>query len=212
MPVTAYGATCVFPQIPGIPPYHNNAIWPFVQSYWNLAAAKTGNEAALNHGLAAIYRAAALFLTNYENMVAETGDYFGTEINSDRMLWSMAGNLAMVHRVFMGMHFETDGLHFSPAIPHTYPGKKTLSHFHYRNANLTISVTGTGNNISSVQIDGKQAENAFIPVTLSGDHTIDIEMDNQPFSSNTMNLVENYFTLPDPQVKLNGYNFSMEPG
>ena len=116
-PLTDFGATCIFPQIPGIPPYHNNAVWPFVQSYWNIAAAKSGNEKALNHGLAAIYRAAALFLTNYENFVAQTGDFMGTEINSDRMLWSMAGNLAMVHRVFMGMSFEADGIRFSPAVP-----------------------------------------------------------------------------------------------
>ena len=112
-PLTEFGATCVYPQMPGIPPYHNNGIWPFVQSYWNLAAAKTGNEDVLNHGLASIYRAAALFLTNYENMVAETGDFLGTEINSHRMLWSMAGNLAMVHRVFMGMEFKNDGLYFN---------------------------------------------------------------------------------------------------
>ncbi|CAG0903653.1 unnamed protein product [Cyprideis torosa] len=71
-PLTTFGATCIYPQIPGIPPYHNNGIWPFVQSYWNWAAAKTGNEEVLIHGLASVYRAAGLFLTNYENMVAET--------------------------------------------------------------------------------------------------------------------------------------------
>ncbi|MBI1344395.1 MAG: glycogen debranching protein [Terrimonas sp.] len=211
MPLTAFGATCVFPQIPGIPPYHNNAIWPFVQSYWNLAAAKAGNEKALNHGLAAIYRAGALFLTNYENMVAETGDYFGTEINSDRMLWSMAGNLAMVHRVFMGMHFETDGIHFAPAIPQNYTGKKTLSNFHYRHAQLTITVTGTGNTIASVKLDGEKSDKAFIPIDLEGSHTIEIEMDNQPFSSSPVNIVQNAFTLPDPQVKLKGQQLAWEP-
>ena len=125
-PVTAYGVTCVYPQIPNISPYHNNAIWPFVQSYWNLAAAKVGNEAVLNHGLASVYRATALFLTNYENMVAESGDFLGTEINSDRMLWSMAGNLSIVHRIFMGMSFKTDGLHFNPVVPEVYKGKKNL--------------------------------------------------------------------------------------
>ena len=36
-PVTGFGVTCIYPQIPGIPPYHNNAVWPFVQAYWNLA-------------------------------------------------------------------------------------------------------------------------------------------------------------------------------
>ncbi|MCU0334526.1 MAG: hypothetical protein MUF62_05680 [Chitinophagaceae bacterium] len=43
-PLTPFGVTCIYPQIPGIPPYHNNGIWPFVQSYWNLAAARAGNE------------------------------------------------------------------------------------------------------------------------------------------------------------------------
>jgi glycogen debranching enzyme len=46
-PLTEFGATCIYPQIPDIPPYHNNGIWPFVQAYWNIAAAKTGNEDVL---------------------------------------------------------------------------------------------------------------------------------------------------------------------
>ena len=63
-PTTDFGISCIYPQIPGIPPYHNNAVWPFVQSYWALAAAKVGNEASLTESMAAIYRPAALFLTN----------------------------------------------------------------------------------------------------------------------------------------------------
>ncbi|MBK8515491.1 MAG: hypothetical protein IPL55_04140 [Saprospiraceae bacterium] len=119
-PVTKYGIPCIYPQIPDIPPYHNNAVWPFVQAYWNLAAAKTGNENALTHGLASIYRAGGLFLTNYENFVAQSGDFNGTEINSDRMLWSIAGNIAMVHRVFIGMNFGINGIRFSPVIPQSF--------------------------------------------------------------------------------------------
>ena len=203
-PLTDFGATCIFPQIPGIPPYHNNAVWPFVQSYWNIAAAKSGNEKALNHGLAAIYRAGALFLTNYENFVAQTGDFMGTEINSDRMLWSMAGNLAMVHRVFMGMSFEADGIRFSPAVPKGYSGKKSLTNFKYRNAVLNISVNGFGNKIKTILLDGKPLNNAFLSANTTGTHTIDIEMMNNDFSKNPINLVENAFTLPNPQAKQNG--------
>lgn len=210
-PITAYGVTCIYPQIPGIPPYHNNAIWPFVQAYWNLAAAKAGNEAALNHGLAAIYRAAAFFLTNYENMVAETGDFNGTEINSDRMLWSMAGNIAMVHRVFMGMHFETNGIRFAPAVPSNYTGTKTLSNFTYRNAVLNITVRGTGNKIASVKMDGKELPDAFLPASTEGTHAIEIELNNEVFRSNSINLVANAFTPFDPQVKRNGNNLEWKP-
>ncbi|MBK8698558.1 MAG: glycogen debranching protein [Saprospiraceae bacterium] len=195
-PLTEFGATCIYPQIPGIPPYHNNGIWPFVQSWWNLAAAKTGNEKVLNHGLASLYRAAALFLTNYENMVAETGDFLGTEINSHRMLWSMAGNLAMVHRVFMGMEFHSDGLLLNPVIPAAYGGQKSLSNFKYRKSLLNISVNGHGNKIKSVTIDGNKHNTAFIPADWEGNHDILIEMANNDFSQQAMNKVDNHFSLP----------------
>lgn len=201
-PVTEYGATCIYPQIPGIPPYHNNAIWPFVQSYWNLAAAKTGNEQVLLHGLASIYRAGAFFLTNYENMVAQTGDFLGTEINSDRMLWSMAGNLAMVYRVFMGMSFETDGLHFHPVVPEVYGGKRSLSNFKYRQANLDIKVIGHGNIIQKISMDGQELNGGFVPKDIVGQHSIEIEMTNtkKPLKEDGINKVANHFALAAPRV------------
>ena len=202
-PVINFGTTCIYPQIPDIPPYHNNAICPFVQSFWNLAAAKTGNEAALLHGLAAIYRAGALFLTNYENMVAQNGDYMGTEINSDRMLWSMAGNLAMVHRVFLGINFETNGLRFQPVIPKVYGGTKTLSNFTYRKAKLNITVKGYGNQIASIKLDGQTIEKAFVPGNIEGEHHLEIVMSNNDFGATKINLVPNKFSLTNPQVKLN---------
>ena len=210
-PVTAYGVTSIYPQIPGIPPYHNNGIWPFVQSYWNLAAAKAGNEQVLNHGLAAIYRPAALFLSNYENFVAESGDFEGTAINSRRMLWSMAGNLAMVHRVFMGMDFKENGISFNPVIPKNYNGNKTLSNFKYRDANLNIKVNGYGNKAESVKLDGEMLENNFLPADISGEHTIEIEMVNNDFSEDNINLVDNKFTLPNPQVKIKDSHLEWEP-
>ncbi len=210
-PLTEFGATCIYPQIPGIPPYHNNGIWPFVQSYWNWAAAKTGNEAVLNHGLASIYRAAALFLTNYENMVAETGDFLGTEINSHRMLWSMAGNLAMVHRVFIGMDFQNDGLSFNPAVPKVYGGEKNLSNFKYRDAILNITIKGFGNKIKSVTIDSETVETAFISKDLTGKHDIIIELANNDFPYQSINLIKNQFTLPTVLATKEGNLLKWQP-
>ncbi len=210
-PVTTFGTTCIYPQIPGIPPYHNNGIWPFVQSFWNLAAGQAGNEAALEHGLASIYRAGGLFLTNYENFVAETGDYVGTEINSPRMLWSMAGNLAMVHRLFMGLSFEVDGIQFQPVIPEVYGGTKTLSNFKYRNAVLDITVIGHGNEIAKITLDGDQLENAFLPGSISGKHNIEIVMRNNNFTEKKINLVPNKFSLPSPHTQLKDSKIIWEP-
>ncbi len=210
-PLTPYGVTCIYPQIPNIPPYHNNGIWPFVQSFWNLAAAKAGNEKALNHGLAALYRAGALFLTNYENFVAQDGDYAGTEINSDRMLWSMAGNLAMVHRVFAGLQFEPNGIRFQPAVPAAYKGKKTLSNFKYRNAVLDIEVNGTGNRIASISLDGQPLAEPFLSSSISGKHQVVIQLDGKPFNADPVNMVNNAFSLPEPKVTLQGGQLAWAP-
>lgn len=105
---TTYGNSCIFPQIPNIDPYHNNGVWPFVQSYWMWASAKVGNETSVVESIAAIYRAAALFATNKENFIAQDGDY-RTDTNSNNMLWSIAGNLSIVHRLFFGITLRWKG-------------------------------------------------------------------------------------------------------
>lgn len=43
MPVSAFGPTIFWPQIGGEKAYHNNAIWPFVTSFYALASARAGN-------------------------------------------------------------------------------------------------------------------------------------------------------------------------
>src|SRR5665647_187630 len=113
-PVTDYGISCIYPQIPDLPPYHNNAVWPFVQSYWALASAKIANENSVMESLAAIYRPAGMFLSNKENFVADNGDFAGTVINSSNMLWSLSGNLYMIHKVIFGIEFQANKLVFHP--------------------------------------------------------------------------------------------------
>ena len=175
-PATPYGISSIYPKIRNIKPYHNDAIWPFVQGYWNWAAAKAGNETALCHGLGAIYRAAALFGTHKELFVSTTGDYRGAATNSDKQLWSAAGNLAMIYRVFLGMTYIKNGIKFEPFIPASIPGTKSLKGFKYRNAVLNITITGTGNKIASFNVDGKAQNDHFIPADIEGSHDIVITL------------------------------------
>lgn len=210
-PITPFGTPCFYPQTPDIPPYHNNAVWPFVQAYWNLAAAKSGNEQALNHGLAAIYRAGALFLTNYENFVAETGDFSGTAINSSRMLWSIAGNLSMVYRVFIGMAFEPEGIYFQPCIPENYRGTRILSNFKYRNSILDISVFGFGKSVKDFYLDDILQDSAFFPAELEGKHHITIEMDNHNFNRQKINITKNQFSPESPDLSIQNNIISWKP-
>ncbi|ANQ48893.1 family 78 glycoside hydrolase catalytic domain [Flammeovirga sp. MY04] len=211
-PITPFGAACVYPQIPGIRPYHNNGIWPFVQAYWNIATAKAGNGMALEHGLASIYRPAALFLTNKENFVAEDGDYMDTEVNSDEMLWSLSGNMAMIYRVYFGINIDEKGiLHFNPVVPKRYGGKKELKNVKLWENNLDITLSGYGNQVKSITIDGKSVNKPQFDLSKGGKHTIEIVLsDNDITEGSSSNKVPNKFHLGTPVAKLEGGEFVWE--
>jgi hypothetical protein len=200
-PVVPFGTPCIYPQIPDISPYHNNGIWPFVQSYWNMACAKTKNEKALQHGLASIYRAAGLYLTNKENMVAESGTSKGTAINSDRQLWSVSGNIAMIYRIFAGMHFEVDRLNFSPVVLKEYGQSRTITNFKYREAVLNIQINGFGTEIKSFAVNGVN-QTPEIMGDLKGEINIVIQMANDTFGASKINLLPVAFSPNTPKIKL----------
>jgi hypothetical protein len=203
VPTTAYGISCIYPQIPGIPPYHNNAVWPFVQSYWLWAAKKAGNATAVMESIAAIYRPAALFLTNKENFVADNGDYLGTQINSSNMLWSLAGNISIVHKVLFGIEFEADHLVFKPFVPEQLAGQQTLSNFKYRDAVLDINMQGSGNSIKSFTIDGKPSAPVFA-AGLAGKHTIQIILSNEKIPAAVIHKTANHTTPVVPFTQYTG--------
>ncbi|HJW17743.1 MAG TPA: hypothetical protein VJ499_11510, partial [Flavisolibacter sp.] len=212
-PVTDFGISCIYPQIPNIPPYHNNAVWPFVQTYWLWASAKAGNEKAVMESIAAIYRPAALFVTNKENFVADNGDFAGTQINSSNMLWSLSGNLSIVHKVLFGIRFNEDGLSFQPFVPEPMKGERTLNNFKYRKAVLNIKMEGFGNQVSKFLLDGKPSK-PIIPVSLEGKHQVTILLTNNSIMAGKINKVANYTSLPAPEVTYsNGkLQWSPEPG
>ena len=175
-PTTPFGISCVYPQIPGIPAYHNDAVWPFVQSFWALAAARAGNETSVMESMAAIYRPAALFLTNKENFVARNGDFAGTQINSSNMLWSLSGSLSLVFKVLFGMQYQGERLVFRPFVPTAFAGHRRLEGFRYRRAILDIEMDGSGGTIASITMDGAPLPDAAVSGTLIGRHAIKITL------------------------------------
>lgn len=191
-PHTPFGPAIFYPQIADMPNYHNNALWPFVASYWTLAQAKAGNERGTLEGIGSVFRPAALFATNKENFNVDNGDYF-TELNSSNMLWSLAGNIALTTRVLFGIHFEKEGLRIQPFVPGTLAGTRTLDNFRYRGAVLNITVNGYGAKVMSMTVNGKDfAPGATIPATkLKGECDIVVNMDNQPIPEMKVNHLAN---------------------
>ncbi|MBQ2370926.1 MAG: hypothetical protein II294_03640 [Muribaculaceae bacterium] len=184
-PTTPYGVAIFYPQISDMPSYHNNALWPFVASYWTLACAKVGNEQATLQGFGSVFRPAALFATNKENFNLDNGD-IATELNSSNMLWSLSGNIALTCRILFGINYEDNGLSFSPFVPKVMADNRTLSNFTYRDAKLNITVKGHGQHIKSFMLNGKECK-PFIPADIKGVNEIVIEMDCEEIPAQAVN-------------------------
>ncbi len=191
-PTTPFGPAIFYPQIADIPNYHNNALWPFVGSYWTLAQAKVGNEQGVVEGIGAIFRPAALFATNKENFNLDNGDYF-TELNSSNMLWSLSGNLALTQQILFGIHFEKEGLRIAPFVPEAFAGERELTNFPYRGARLDIEVKGYGAKVKTLTFNGKSLNpSSVIPAAdLASGGKIVVEMDNKPIDKMRINRVAN---------------------
>lgn len=199
----SFGTSCFFPNISGIPPYHNDAMWPFVQAFWMKACAIAGNEKGVLHSIACIWRNAGLYLTNKENMVIYDGKWQGTEINSSNMLWSLSGNLSIVYSVLFGMSFEKDGLAFKPFVPKAMDGTRRLEGYPYRKAVLNITLEGYGSGISSFCLDGEKTE-PILPSDLEGEHEVVIVLDRH-FRPSQINMVANAYS-PDTPVCIRSDN------
>nr|AIF26398.1 putative glycogen debranching protein [uncultured bacterium fosmid pJB17E7_contig I] len=185
--LTPYGTPCISPQIPNIYPYHNNAVWPFVQAFWMHAAARAGNWRAVEHSIAAINDAALRFGTNQENFVAATGSR-ETAMNSPNMLWSICGSLSIYHRLLCGVRFEADGLRFAPFVPEAFAGVKSLSRFPCGRALLDITVEGWGDRVAAFYLDGKRRSLPLVPPTLKGRHSVRVVMNNAFAHNDTVRL------------------------
>lgn len=211
MPVVDFGAPVFWPWIPDIPPYHNQAVWPFVQSYWIHACAKTGNEQGVLHGVSAVWRAVMMYATNKENYVADDGNWRGTQINSSNMLWSLSGNLSITFRLLMGMNYGYDCLNFAPVVPRKLAADRKIENFRYRDAVLDITVSGYGDSIKSFRLDGVKQDLACINADLKGHHTIEIVMSDSFRKDMTINYQPAIWTPMMPVVTLADGRLSWEP-
>jgi hypothetical protein len=210
LPVVPFGVPSFWPYIPDVTPYHNAGIWPQVVGFYAWAGAEAGNAMAVEHALASIYRAAALFLTNKENWVAETGHFEGTEVNSDRFMASAAAQVATQMRVLFGIRLEADRMVLRPFVPRAYAGTRRLTNLRYRDAVLTVVVHGWGSRIAEVKLDGRRAEEAVIPAGLRGAHTVEITLDGNA-STGALNLVANRATPATPMTTFQAGRLQWKP-
>ena len=120
------GAPVIWPQQPGMPVYHNRAMWPFVTGYGLRAAVAGRNVAVADAAYDSLMRGAALNLSNMENLEWLSGqsvlldeahpELIGPVINSKRQLWSVGAYLGMVVRNVFGVSATNDGIALHPFV------------------------------------------------------------------------------------------------
>jgi len=79
----------------------------------------------------------------------------------------------MVLRGLCGIHLDTDGLTFHPTVP---KGMSPVAVYElpYRQAELEIHITGEGNVVKKLTVNGQDART--IPTTATGKQVVRIEM------------------------------------
>ncbi len=179
-PLVAYGADTVYPQKQGKLKnankiYHNFGVWPGWDSILMVGAGYHDNKALAGEIFNSNVRGAATSLTQKEVINYRTGE----GVESDQQLWSIAGTLAGYYRVMFGMNYDEDGITFNPYVPDWMEGPFELSNFKYRNAKLTIKITGKGDKVKSFKVDGNSQDikSYVFPADSSGNHTVEIAME-----------------------------------
>ena len=207
------GAPVIWPQQQRVAIYHNRAEWPFVDAYWLRAAAHAGNDAVADRMVGALLRAAALNLSNMENLEAWTGApwleddvYSGPVVNSQRQLWSVAGFLSMVHRTLFGLEPTASGLRVTPFITHgmrrtLFAGTDeiVLNDFAYRGRRVSVVIAlpplataqgGGAYRVASRRLDGQVLDTDLIAVSrLAASSRVDVVLEPDPAATAAHALV-----------------------
>lgn len=187
--ITPNGIACVWPTYPRYRRdgnsfgRHSGTIWPFVQAFWAEAALKGGRPDLFNKEFLTLTRMAVNSDGFYEIYHPISGEPYGglqegaeTWASVPRQTWSATGYLRMILTGIIGIRFEKDGISFKPSLPESISSVR-LKDLRFRDMIFDISISGSGNNILSIMINGKP-EN-FVSYDTDGTQIIQITLGDQ---------------------------------
>lgn len=177
-----YGVVAVWPPFERFdeehPGRHNAMVWPMVTSLWGLAAARRGRADLLARALEDIARLAAgghfWELHDARSGAVDGGWQVGRRWPSEPdQTWSATGFLRLIHSGLFGLTPRPDGVRLAPRLPAGW-GPVTLHDLPYRDAVLTLTLTGAGTRIRSCTVDGHDA--GPVLTGLAGPHRVAVEL------------------------------------
>ncbi len=168
------------------PGRHNASIWPQVSGLFAHASC-LGDRIDLFESeilnIAELYHKSGTIREIYQHITGEP--FGGYQMNRkgeigywgsvNNQAWGAGGFLRMIFYGLFGFNFETDGVRFTPALPAEW-GSVKLSNLRYRDMTLNIMLSGFGNRIRSVTINGVYAKEAFMLSSLKGVQNIEIQL------------------------------------
>ncbi len=188
------GIPCVYPAFPrhkkSTKSYgrHAGTVWPHVQGFWAAACRKTGNMDGFLHefnNLTTHANRDFQFVEIYhpitglpygglqEPHLAEKTEWFCAE----RQTWSATAYLRMILMDIIGMKFSTKGIKFTPYLPESIDSL-TFGDFKYRDANISITISGQGNQIDQFTVNETETK-PMINSSLNGRININIILKNE---------------------------------
>ena len=199
-PLVIYGADTVWPQKNGRQAsaiYHNRGVWPGWETAMMIGAKENGNLQLADEIFKSCVRGAGMSLTNKEVINFETGE----GVHSDRQLWSIAGTLAGYYRVLFGMNYDTDGILFTPYVPEWMNGPFVLKNYKYRNAVLNLTVSGKGDTLESITVNGEEKPLDYVlPADASGTYEIVMKVSDSGKRSKIHLEEDSFAVCPDMPV------------
>jgi glycogen debranching enzyme len=183
---TAYGIPTQWPHFPRFsdekPGRHNVIMWPVVNGMWASAAAKSGDlntfQQEVENLVLLTMGSQGRFYEIYNPITGavDGGWQVGRQWPSQpEQTWSATAYLRMMYQGLFGMDFQPNGLALAPKLPAQW-GAVSLNGVRYRNMTLDVALSGKGSKIDRVLIDGKASKQAFVPATLTGQHSVVISM------------------------------------
>ena len=162
-----------------------------------IGAKENGNLQLADEIFKSCVRGAGMSLTNKEVINFETGE----GVHSDRQLWSIAGTLAGYYRVLFGMNYDTDGILFTPYVPEWMNGPFVLKNYKYRNAVLNLTVSGKGDTLESITVNGEEKPLDYVlPADASGTYEIVMKVSDSGKRSKIHLEEDSFAVCPDMPV------------
>jgi glycogen debranching enzyme len=184
--VDTHGIADVFPHFPRYsderPGRHNDIVWPMVEGFWALGAARHRDESAFAREVSnlaeLVSSSSGHFFEIYSAQTGspdggwQTGSHWKSQPDQT---WSATAFLAMIYRGVFGMHFTPLGIDFEPLLPANW-GDVALTGLRYRSMTLGIRLHGGGCAVTSFDLDGKRQTRPRVPAALEGAHRVDVTL------------------------------------